>query len=511
MDSSRGDLHVLGRSADLEARVPAPRFRWKTRVLGPGVILLAVGGLLAYTAREALTPATAVRVVPVVVKAVQDGGGAAVVQAPGWIEADPFAISVSALTDGVVKEMLALEGQEIKAGQVVARLVDEDAKLALAAAEAELGEKQAEVLLAEAALKAAQRDWDHPIDRKRAVAVGQGLLEESRRELAKLASDIAAEAAKHEEIQEEFTRKNNALARQAASEFEVVQARLRLVSQQAVLESTRGMKPVLEARIARLEAELEAAQEHLELRISETRLLEEGKAGLAKAKAALARAEARREEAKLRVERMQVRSPAEGVVLTRLAEPGSKLLLSADAPQSAVVLRLYDPKKLQIRVDVPLASAGQVSVGQGAQIVVDVLPERTFQGRVTRVVHEADIQKNTLQVKVAIEAPAPQLKPEMLARVRLMSESTGQREQGQQRVFAPRRLLRGEGDGARVWVVDQGRSAAVERAVKVGSGRSEGWVEVVEGLQPGDRLIATETGGLREGSRVQVTGEDAMQ
>ena len=68
-------------------------------------------------------------------------------------------------------------------------------------------------------------------------------------------------------------------------------------------------------------------------------------------------------------------------------------------------MRLYDPKRLQVRVDVPLADAAKVRVGQQAKVVVGVLPDRTFDGEVTRVVHEADIQRNTLQVKVAHHRP----------------------------------------------------------------------------------------------------------
>src|SRR5829696_1920050 len=128
-----------------ETRVPRPRPRWTSRVLLPAGLLAATAGLLAYGARDALRPATPVRVVPVVVRqatAPVDGSSpvpsgapsAATVQAPGWVEPDPFAVSVSALTDGVAKEVLVLEGQRVKAGQVVLRMVDDDAKLALARA-----------------------------------------------------------------------------------------------------------------------------------------------------------------------------------------------------------------------------------------------------------------------------------------------------------------------------------------------------------------------------------------
>jgi RND family efflux transporter MFP subunit len=263
---------------------------------------------------------------------------------------------------------------------------------------------------------------------------------------------------------------------------------------------------MLEAKAKRLEAELVAAKENLRLRIMETRALEGAKAKYNEAHAML-------QEAELRLNRMQVVSPMDGIVMRRLASPGAKLMLNSDMEQSAQAVRLYDPKHLQVRVDVPLADAAKVGVGQQAIAAVDVLADRTFKGKVTRIVHEADIQKNTLQVKVAIEDPAPELKPEMLARVKFLAAATTQKggSDARQRVFAPQRLIKSEHAGHTVaWVVDQGRGVAVMKTVTLGSGKTDGWVEVAEGLQPGDRLISGDTSGLSDGQRVKVTGEDAL-
>src|SRR5262245_39571401 len=125
-DRPTGDLRTLARTADQASGAqlaPAPRFPWKTRVLIPGAILCVLFVLVGYTIKDALWPARAVKVVPVVVKAGAETSAATTVQAPGWVEADPYPISVSALADGVVKEVLALEGHIVKAGDVVARMV----------------------------------------------------------------------------------------------------------------------------------------------------------------------------------------------------------------------------------------------------------------------------------------------------------------------------------------------------------------------------------------------------
>jgi len=51
-------------------------------------------------------------------------------QASGWIEPDPFPIHVTSLYSGVVNEVHVLEGQKVAKGQLIASLVEEDARLA---------------------------------------------------------------------------------------------------------------------------------------------------------------------------------------------------------------------------------------------------------------------------------------------------------------------------------------------------------------------------------------------
>lgn len=570
-----GGAHAPGEHAPGErAAVPMPPVKWKTRVLLPGAILAVTAGLLLYAARETLVQARDVRVVPVVVKSAEPqgarsvpatdrndpqnaqstrkeensaasraasdhaahgapsvseigaaagaaagagvpaAGGAVTAQAPGWVEAAPFAYAAAALTDGTVREVLVLEGERVSKGQVVARLVDDDARIALARAEAEAEMKAAEVLAAEAAVKEAQRNWDNPVELQRKLDTADAMLKEKRAMLAHWPDELAAAEARAVELRAELERLEG-LGRSAIAEIELIRAKQQYEAQRAMTEVTRAHREVLAAEILGLEAELRAAQENLRLRIPETRALEEAKAKVQQAKAAAAAAAAMRDEARLRLERTEVRSPVDGVVMTRLVEPGSKLMLVMDGERSSQVVRIYDPNQLQVRVDVPLGDAAAVGVGHAAEIVVNVLPDKVFRGRVTRVVHQADIQKNTLQVKVAIESPTPEIKPEMLARVRFLSPGAGGGggsggPAGGQRVFAPDALIVKHGkEHAQTWVVDNATGTAKLVTVSLGTARIGNWVEVREGLRAGDRLIA-DTDGLREGMKVRVVGEAEM-
>jgi RND family efflux transporter MFP subunit len=517
-----GDLSALlrerGDPADYDTsaaeRVPLPRRRWQTRILVPGLILGVTGVVLAIAAGDALWPSLPVRVVPVIVKAGIPGGavGKVVAQAPGWVEADPYAVSVSALADGVVQEVLVLEGATVQAGQVVARLIDEDARLALARAEARVAESEADLKAAQAALEAAERTWEFPVELERSLATSEAERAEKLAELERWPAELKAEEALAAELEAEYRRIVPLYEAGQTSEIEYIRAQQQFEAQRAKAAAMRERKAVLEAQLRAIEAEVAAAREHLRLRIADTQALAGARAAEGGASAKLAEVRAMRDEAALRLARMEVRSPVDGVVMTRLVEPGTKLMLNSDTMLSTTVVRLYDPQKLQVRVDVPLGDAASVGVGQAAEVVVDVLPERVFSGRVTRIVNEADVAKNTLQVKVAIEEPSPELKPEMLARARFLSNDEQPPDQpAVQNVFIPESLL-GQGAGHQhVWLADQARNVAVMRVVTPGTRRSDRWIEIVAGLQPGDRLIADPPSTLRDGQRIRIVGEAQTQ
>lgn len=470
--------------------VPRPALRWKTRVLLPGIILLLAALLLLFSAGDLLRSAVDVSVLPVIAKTSGDAftGGGVVAQAPGWVEPYPYAVSVPALADGTVEEMLVLEGEAVEAGQTLARLIDSDARLALTRAQAAVALREAETAAAEVAAGQGGDDSARilSVPGELAGSPDASALAEARFELARLPAMIAAQRARLQELRVELAAKAQAAERGVISSVPVDMLSARLQAQSGDLASLEAQEAVLRARTRRIE--VEAAAE------------------LARSRAMLAAAQAARDEARLRLERMTVRSPAAGVVLARYAEPGS-LVAAGTSP----LVRLYDPGKLQVRVDVPLASAAAVGPGMHAEIVVDVLPDAVFRGEVVRVVHAADIQRNTLQFKVAIVDPSPLLKPEMLARVRFLAPPQAASHTGGSRLFAPLSAVGGAPGGTRsVWMADLSRNVARQRTVTLGAVRMQDWIEVAAGLQPGDRLIVSPTSGLSDGRKIRpVQGANA--
>jgi RND family efflux transporter MFP subunit len=222
------------------------------------------------------------------------------------------------------------------------------------------------------------------------------------------------------------------------------------------------------------------------------------------------------EAARLRLERTTVRAPVAGRVLALVGRPGMRLmgLVPGSLHDSSTVVSLYDPARLQVRADVRLEDVPRVRPGQRVKVEAAAAPGGPLDGEVLFATAQADIQKNTLQVKVALKAPPSTLRPDMLVQLTFLApkapKSTGS-VSARLRLLVPRQLVEsGEpGGGSRVWVADQAAGVARLRAVKLGAAAGD-LVEVVEGLNAGDRLIAGGREGLRDGQRVTITGEDTL-
>jgi HlyD family secretion protein len=492
-----------------DAGIPRPKFNWKTRALIPGIIIGGFLLLLGLSAYQELVPAVSVQASPVVTKSV-DGPitGAVTVQAAGWVEADPYKSFVTALADGVVREVLVLEGEAVTQGQVVARLVDEDARLAMQRAEDRVKELEATLAVERAELHAAQVEWENPVERKRAIEMGEAQLAESKAARRQIAEEIAAEEATLEHAKSQYDRSIGLRESGAISDQEFIRLHSLYNAQVSKISGLKMREAAVKQLTAKHEADLRASQQHMALRTEERRKLDRGQASVLQAEAALNQARTILQEAMLRLERMEIRSTMDGMVMSRLTEPGSKVVVISDNPGSAKVLALYDPKRMQARVDVPLADAAKISVGQDAQITVEVLPDKPFVGTVTRVLHEANIQKNTLEVKVALADPDPRLRPEMLARVKFLAKADPSADEGRHRLLVPEGAVRGTGANTTAWVLsdfDGNRAVAVSKPIKVGPAKTDGWIEIAEGLQPGDLVVAGSASELKDGKKVTVT------
>lgn len=510
--SEKKTLDTLGSD---DTTIPMPSRKWLLRFGFPVALIVVAVVLLAITGWQALRPATNVTSSTVAVRAIETdeplpatGGG--IVQAPGWVEPDPFSTYVSALTQGVVKDVLVLEGDKIKQGQVVATLIDEDAQIALRRAKSIVAQRTGELAAANAALEAAKTERTELVEVTRRTEVAKSKKLELEAQLEGFPARIVQSEALRDQIKDEYERKKNLTEDGAVAKGPVLRLGLKLRSAEAAINMIKAEQKTVEAKLATADAELEAAKRSQQLLVHETLEVEHAKAQVAVAKGALARAEADRDEAKLAFERTQITSPSNGVVIERLTSPGSTIQFE-NGTHGAHVIHIYDPANLQVRADIPLAEAAKVGVGQQAEIVVDLLPDTIFKGEVTRFIHRADISKNTVEAKVRIFDPSPLLKPDMLARVRILPGSTADGKTAMrtvERIFVPNASI--DKDGA-TWVIEgssRDRGTVHRTVLELGDREIEGWREVLSGLQPGDSVVVDDQ-PLYEGQVVRMKGEES--
>ncbi len=494
--------------------LPAPH------ILVPTALALITLGLLGWSSLSSLTPVKQVRVaqiLPIVAEQPQESSGASApeprsgktVQAPGWIEPDPYPTAAIALADGVVRDILVLEGQSVSADQPVARLVTEDAEISLNAARSELRLAEAEWQLAKAQLQAAETDWENPVELDRAVAMAKASVAELEARLDQLPSHIREAKATLVAKTQEAQLLSKAARSGSASEIEVIIAEAAREAQAAMVESLERQAAILSAQLERSRADRDAAEQNARLRVRDRLALESARSTAASAEARVERVRASVAEAELRLSRMTVKAPISGLILRRLKSPGDKVMLGMDNPSSSHIVEIYDPQRIQVRADVPLAEASHISVGQPCEVFCEVLPDRPFRGEVTRITNLADLQRNTLEVKVRIIDPDPILKPEMLTRVRFLagneSSRTDESSTAAERFVVPRGVI---GDQNSVLVVRErrglrGRVMSVPVQVIEPHADSESLVVVSGMLRPTD-LVVLDRGEVQQGETVRM-------
>ena len=153
------------------------------------------------------------------------------------------------------------------------------------------------------------------------------------------------------------------------------------------------------------------------------------------------------------------------------------------APDSGrTVAELYDPARLQARVDVPQRQIRSIRVGGAVEVRTDAAPDRTYVGKVLRIEPLADQAKNTLTVRIALEAPDELLFPEMTCTVGFLPDASA----GGERPLVPRAAVRRDAEGAFVLVERDGLATPVRFAAGAEVGP---WLAVADGLRSGERVV----------------------
>lgn len=188
-----------------------------------------------------------------------------------------------------------------------------------------------------------------------------------------------------------------------------------------------------------------------------------------------------------------VRATSAGVVTQKFVEAGDAV--SSGEPLFVVA----DVTTLVVRVGVTDTHAASLKAGQPARITVDAMSGRAWEGSIRRIFPAADPDTRLHPVEFALPAgPADELPaPGYLARVIVDAD-----RRPDVLAVPNEALLASTGDDLFVFAIEDDR--LVRRNVVAGVSRRD-WTEMVEGLSPGDLVVASNPASLREGMAVRVT------
>ena len=199
--------------------------------------------------------------------------------------------------------------------------------------------------------------------------------------------------------------------------------------------------------------------------------------------------------ARLELSYANVLAPISGVIAERSIKPGNFVQINTP------IFRIVDTSRVEATLNVPERELATLKSGLPVQLGVDALPGQVFQGRVDRVAPVVDSGSGTFRGVCAFDGGGL-LQPGMFG---LMKIDYDQRADA---LTVPRNALLEDDDDPAVFVVRGDKAARVP--VKLGYYDGP-WVEVRDGLKPGDRVVTAGKVALREGSKVQVIGDAAAR
>jgi HlyD family secretion protein len=323
------------------------------------------------------------------------------------------------------------EGQHVKAGELLIQLASAEPAAQVAQAKAALAQAQGRFAL---------------LRRVSSSTAGEGLRQ----------ADIALGGAEKELVRSQQLAAGGALSTQELEQAQ--QARDRAVSQRAS---------------AATQAVSAAA----------------GGSDYAVALAAVSQAQGALLAAEARLADTAIVAPADGVVLQRKVEPGSVVQPGA----TLLVLAKDGPTQLEVGPDEK--SLAYVREGQPALASADAFPARVFTARVTTIAPSIDRERGTVEVKLSVAEPPPNLLPDMTVSVAI------EVDRRMAALVLPAEAVRSLSSAA-PWVLVVRDGRAERRAVTLGI-TGEGMVEILTGLSAGEPVIPISAGLIAPGARVR--------
>ena len=305
-----------------------------------------------------------------------------VISVSGRIEGDDAA--VAAKTAGRIRQIHVREGDQVKAGQVIAVLDDEQvnarvtqAQAAVAQAEARLQHSRQQIAVLQAQLAESR------ISVNQARLDAEGRVRQAQAQVAAAEATLAQAQADYGQARydkEKFT----ALARQGdVSEREGKQFTTAAEAQEAVVMAAKKQVEAAHGALTTAKAYLDNPAIRASQALAIEQQIRQADADVLSAEAEVGRLKAQWQEAEANRSDLNVIAPFDGTVITRAAEPGEVV-----AAGTAIV-KIVNLETIYLRGFVPEGEIGRVRLGQPARVYLDSNPGQAIEAVVSRIDPEA--------------------------------------------------------------------------------------------------------------------------
>ena len=174
-----------------------------------------------------------------------------------------------------------------------------------------------------------------------------------------------------------------------------------------------------------------------------------------------------------------MRAPISGTVVQNQAVRGSAI------NPGDVLYMLGTLEPVWITADIFEVDLARVRVGQELEAVTTAFPDDVFKGTISRISPDIDPSTHTLQIRCEVRNPGLKLKPQMLARIKIITSNAVA-------MVVPQDALVFDTDGYYAFV-DVGGDRIDRRRVAIASWSEKGSARVLSGLKPGERVVNAES------------------
>jgi membrane fusion protein (multidrug efflux system) len=215
---------------------------------------------------------------------------------------------------------------------------------------------------------------------------------------------------------------------------------------------------------------------------------EDAETALSTARASLSAAQARRGD-------RLIRAPFAGVLGLSSVTAGTLV------NPGGIITTLDDIDVVRVDFPVPERYLGVLRAGTPIRATIDAYGNEVFTGRIALIDTRINEQTRAVTARAEIPNPGYRIRPGMAVRVAV--------QQGQRTApAAPEAAVQYEGDGAFVYRIARGDKGSTAQRVEVETGSVEGgFVEIVSGLNAGDRIVGSGLNRIQPGAPVRVAGQ----